>query len=407
MRPRGIAGRDGFVSAPQEQSPIEVSFVLPCLNEAETLERCILEVRECIERNALRAEIVVADNGSTDGSPELAKQLGARVVAVPERGYGSALMGGFDAARGRFLVMGDTDLSYDFREAIGLIARLRDGADLVMGSRFRGRIEPGAMPWLHRWLGNPVLSWLGRRLFGAPVSDFHCGLRALSRDAYRAMGLRTSGMEFASEIVVKAAVRRMRIEEVPVTLRPDARSRAPHLRRWRDGWRHLRFLLTLSPRWTLLIPGVVLAGLGALLMALVLSGAGSLLSVTLHVHTLVVGSLLVLVGYGAVTTALAMRIYALVEELGAPAPRLERSFSIFTLERGLLAGAALTAAGVALIGAQAWAWWQAGFGPLDVSRTLPPTVLGATLAAVGIQTVLASFVYSMLGIPRRRSPGAR
>lgn len=375
---------------------------MPCLNEADTLERCVAEVRACIEAHQLDAEIIVADNGSSDGSRELAERLGARVVAVPERGYGSALMGGFDAARGRFLVMGDADLSYDFREAYRLIERLRNGADLVMGSRFRGRIEPGAMPWLHRYLGNPVLSWLERRLFRAPTSDFHCGLRALTADAYRAMELRTSGMEFASEIVVKAAVRRMRIDEVPVTLRPDGRSRAPHLRRWRDGWRHLRFLLTLSPHWTLLVPGVVLAGLGALLMGLVLFGPRTVRAVTLDVHTLVIGSLLVLVGYGAATTALAMRIYALVEELGAPAPRLERSFSVFTLERGLLAGAALTVVGVALIGVQAWSWWLTGFGPLDVSQTMRPTVLGATLAAVGIQTVLVSFVYSMLGIPRRR-----
>jgi hypothetical protein len=386
--------------APQDE--IEVSFVLPCLNEAETLEGCLLEARRCIEDHGLAAEIVVADNGSNDGSQEIARRLGARVVPVAERGYGAALMGGFDAARGRFLVMGDADLSYDFREAIRLVERLRDGAQLVMGSRFLGRIEPGAMPWLHRRVGNPVLSWLGRRLFHTPVSDFHCGLRAFTRQAYEQMGLRTTGMEFASELVVKAAVRRMRIDEVPITLRPDGRSRPPHLRRWRDGWRHLRFLLTLSPRWTLGLPGLALAALGAGLMSFVVIGPVRLRSVTLDVHTMIVGSLLVLVGYGAFTTAIAMRIYALLEELGAPSPRLERSFSFFTLERGLLAGAALALVGGALLGHLVWEWWRVDFGPLDVSRTLRPTILGATLVAVGVQTVLASFVYSMLGIRRRR-----
>jgi hypothetical protein len=404
MHGRSPTGTHATVSQPAPPEEIEVSFVLPCLNEAETLEGCLLEVRRCIEEHGLAAEIIVADNGSSDDSREIARRLGARVVQVPARGYGAALMGGFDAARGRFLVMGDADLSYDFREAFALVERLRDGADLVMGSRFLGRIEPGAMPWSHRRIGNPVLSWLGRRLFRAPVTDFHCGLRALTRDAYEQMALRTTGMEFASELVVKASVRRMRIDEVPITLRPDGRSGPPHLRRWRDGWRHLRFLLTLSPRWTLGIPGLVLAGLGAALMSLVVVGPAHLRAVTLDVHTMIIGSLLVLVGYSAFTTALAMRIYALVEELGAPAPRLERSFAIFTLERGLMVGAVVAAVGLALLGWQVYAWWQVNFGPLDVSRTLRPTILGATLTAVGIQTVLVSFVYSMLGIPRRRGP---
>lgn len=379
----------------------EVTFVLPCLNEAATIEGCIREAQSCIEKQSLAAEIVVADNGSTDGSQELARRLGARVISVPVRGYGSALMSGFEAAEGRFLVMGDADLSYDFREAQRLIERLRAGADVVIGSRFQGRIEPGAMPWLHRYLGNPFLSWFGRRLFRVRVSDFHCGLRALTKSAYQGMRLRTTGMEFASEMVVKAAVRGLRIEEVPVTLRPDGRSRPPHLRRWRDGWRHLRFLLTLSPRWALLVPGIALTLLGAALMALVFFGPVRIRSVTLDIHTLIVGSLFVTVGYGAITTALAMRIYVLVEELGPPAPRLERSFGVFTLERGLAAGALVAAAGCGLLGLQIWRWFAAGLGPLDTSVTLRPTILAATLIALGVQTGLASFVYSMLGIQLR------
>jgi hypothetical protein len=330
--------------------------------------------------------------------------MGARVVEVPERGYGSALMGGFQAARGRFLIMGDADESYDFREALPMIEALRAGADLVMGSRFRGRIEPGAMPWSHRWIGNPVLSFIGRLFFPSPVSDFHCGLRGLSRKAFEALNLRTTGMEFASEMVVKASAHGLRIAEVPITLHPDGRSRAPHLRRWRDGWRHLRFLMTLSPRWTLFLPGLVLLGVGALLLALVGLGPLALGSVTFDVHTMLAGSLFVIVGYQAVTTAIAARIYAFEEELGPPVAWMGRAFEVFTLERGLLAGAALAGVGAFLIGQLTWHWAQTGFGPLETSVTLRPMVLGSTFIAVGIQTLLMSFLFSMLGIRRRRSP---
>jgi hypothetical protein len=381
---------------------IEVSFVLPCLDEARTLEGCIRAAQRCIAENGLRAEIVVADNGSTDGSQAIAERCGARVVAVAERGYGSALRGGFAAARGRFLIMGDADGSYDFSQCMPFVERLRAGDELVMGSRFQGTILPGAMPWKHRWIGNPVLSAIGRLLFRSPVSDFHCGLRALTRDAFQAMDLRTTGMEFASELVVKATVRGLRISEVPITLHPDGRDRPPHLRSWRDGWRHLRFLLCLSPRWTLLVPGFVVLAVGLLGMASVFVGPRRVGSVTFDVHTLVAASLLVIVGYQAVTTAIAARIFALEEEIGPPAPRLERSFRVFTLERGLLAAAALLVAGALLIGRLFLAWAEAGFGPLEVQRTLRPMVLGSTLVALGMQTLLMSFVYSMLGIKRRR-----
>jgi len=384
------------------ERPVEVSFVMPCLNEAETLAGCIRAARGCIERHGLDAEVVVADNGSTDGSQEIARAEGARVVDVPERGYGAALIGGFEAARGEYLIMGDADLSYDFGEAMPMVEALRAGADLVMGSRFKGRIEPGAMPFLHRWLGNPVLSWLGRFLFDTRISDFHCGLRAMTKKAYRAMNLRTSGMELASEIVVKAATSGMRIAEVPVTLRPDGRTRAPHLRTWRDGWRHLRFLLTLSPRWTLFAPGLALLAVGAAILLALAPGPLRVGDAVLDVHTMLVGSLLVILGYQAVTVAFAARIYVVEEEIGPPAPWLARSFHVFTLERGLLGGALVALAGGLLIGRLAWQWAAGGFGPLESSVTLRPMVFGSTLVAIGIQTVLMSFVYSMLGIKRRR-----
>lgn len=359
-------------------------------------------MRRCIDAHGLAAEIIVADNGSTDGSREIARRSGARVVEVADKGYGSALMGGFDAARGRFLVMGDADGSYDFGEAMALVEKLREGHDLVMGSRFRGRILPGAMPWKHRWIGNPVLSAVGRVLFRAPVSDFHCGLRALTRDAYRRMALRTSGMEFASEIVVKAVVNDMRVAEVPITLHPDGRSRPPHLRSWRDGWRHLSFLLTLSPRFTLFLPGLVLAGVGVLLMSVLVFGPATLGEVRFGVHTLLAASLLVLVGYQAMTTALAARLFVMVEELGPPSPGLLRAFEGFSLGRGLLASLALFALGAGCIGWILRTWAAAGFGDLEPEDTMRPMVVGATLIALGAQTLFMSFVYTMLGIQRRR-----
>ncbi|MDJ0788826.1 MAG: glycosyltransferase family 2 protein [Myxococcota bacterium] len=379
---------------------------MPCLDEAETLAGCIQAARECIQGNDLDAEIIVADNGSRDGSQEIAEREGARLVPVSERGYGSALRGGFAAARGRYVLMGDADLSYDFGQAHLFVERLREGADLVMGSRFRGRIEPGAMPWHHRWIGNPVLSFVGRLFFRTRVSDFHCGLRAMRREAYESLGLRTTGMEFASEMVVKASVRGLRIEEVPITLRPDGRSRPPHLRSWRDGWRHLRFLMLLSPRWTLLLPGLAALFLGLLLGAIVAIGPFVVGGITLDVHTLVASSLLVLIGFQGVTTSVAVRLYGVEEEVGPPAPWIDRVSRAITLERGLILGFALTLSGFGLVGYTLWSWAQEGFGPLDVTVTLRPMVIGATLVAVGVQALLMSFVYSMLGLKREAGHGS-
>jgi glycosyltransferase involved in cell wall biosynthesis len=394
----------GPTALPQD---IEVSFVMPCLDEARTLEGCIRAAQHCIQENGLAAEVIVADNGSSDGSPEIARRCGARVVDVPERGYGQALQAGFEAARGRFLIMGDADQSYDFGEAMAFVRELRAGHDLVMGSRFKGRILPGAMPWKHRWIGNPILSFIGRRLFGSQVSDFHCGLRALTREAYQAMNLRTTGMEFASELVVKASVQGLRIGEVPITLHPDRRDRAPHLRSWRDGWRHLRFMMCLSPRFTLFVPGLGLFGLGAALLGALWLGPVRLGDAILGVHTMLFASLLVIVGYQAMTTAIAARIYALEEEIGPPSPWLQDAFGVFTLERGLLGGLFLLVVGLVLIGSVASGWAAGGFGALVPEETLRPMILGATCVALGIQTLLMSFVYSMLGIKRRRGDSAR
>jgi glycosyltransferase involved in cell wall biosynthesis len=390
---------ESIEAAPEDE--IEVSFVMPCLDESETLEACIESAKRCISDHGLRAEIIVADNGSTDGSQEIATRCGARVVPVSQRGYGAALMGGFEAARGRFLVMGDADESYDFGETFGMIEKLRAGADLVMGSRFLGRIEKGAMPWSHRWIGNPILSLVGRICFRSSVSDFHCGLRALTKDTYERLGLRTTGMEFASELVVKATASRLHIEEVPITLHPDGRSRPPHLQTWRDGWRHLRFMMTLSPRFTLLLPGLLLmTAAGALLVRLNM-GPLEIGTVTLDIHSMQIASLFVIVGYQFATTAIAARIYVVAEEIGPPAPWMRRAFEIFTLERGLIAGLIVSLVGLVFIGSAVWSWRQADFGPLVPSVTMRPVLIGATFVALGMQTLLMSFLYSMLGIRRR------
>ncbi|MDP6674393.1 MAG: glycosyltransferase family 2 protein [Gammaproteobacteria bacterium] len=381
---------------------IEVSFVMPCLNEAETLEGCIQAAQRCITDNSLKAEVIVADNGSDDGSQEIARQAGALVVDAPEPGYGAALMGGFDAAHGKYLIMGDSDQSYDFNEAIKMIRTLREGADLVMGSRFKGRIMPGAMPWKHRWIGNPILSFIGRLLFRTPISDFHCGLRGIRRQAYKNLGLRTTGMEFASEMVVKAAVRGLTIREVPITLHPDKRTRPPHLRSWRDGWRHLRFMMTLSPRWTLGIPGLLLLLPSALLLARLANGPLVVGTVTLDIHTMQIAALMVLTGFQAITIAMAARIYAVTEEIGPAAPWMNKLFNTFTLEHGLILGILLIIAGVLIISGPGWNWVTGGFGPLVPAVSMRPVIVGVTLFSLGVQTLAMSFLYSMLGIARRR-----
>ena len=362
---------------------------------------CIAAARRCIDGNGLSAEIVIGDNGSTDGSQEIARAAGARVVHATERGYGAALRSGIAGANGSLIVMADADESYDFGEAMPLIQRLRDGYDLVMGTRFgEGRIEPGAMPLKHKYLGNPVLSWLGRTLFKVPIRDFHCGLRGFRKDAFQRWDLRTTGMEFASEMVIKAVLNGARITQVPITLHKDGRDRPPHLRSWRDGWRHLRFMLCLSPRWTLLIPGFVLMAVGLTLTLGLAFRPVTVGHVTFDVHTMVAGAMLAIIGYQCVTAAAAMRIFTLIEQLGPPSPGVDRLFRIFTLERGVVFGLVLSVIGIAFIGTMFWRWASHDFGAMDTATTLRPVILGGLSVALGMQTILMSFVYSMMGINR-------
>jgi glycosyltransferase involved in cell wall biosynthesis len=379
---------------------VEVSIVMPCLNEAETLAACIEKAHLAIERGALAAEIIVADNGSTDGSQVIAKELGARVVTVDRKGYGSALIGGINAARGRFVIMGDADDSYDFTAIAPMLEKLRAGSDLVVGNRFAGGIEPGAMPWSHRWVGNPVLSLISRLFFHTPVGDAHCGLRGFRKDAYERMKLRATGMEFASEMVIKASLKGMRIAEVPVKLRPDGRSRPPHLRTWRDGWRHLRFMLLFSPRWLFLYPGLALFVVGMVLSAILLGGPIHVGRLRLDIHTLLVASFLALIGYQLVLFAIFTKIFAIQSGFHQPYPLLESVSRYITLEVGLAAGALMVLVGVIALILAVASWGAVGFGSLDPSLTMREVIPAVVLLALGTQTVFASFFISILSIDR-------
>jgi glycosyltransferase involved in cell wall biosynthesis len=392
----------GRASRPERptRTGIEVSIVMPCLDEAETLARCIQKAQRAIDKDGLAAEIIVADNGSTDGSVVIAKELGARVVEVARKGYGNALLGGIDAAQGTFVVMGDADDSYDFGAIAPFIEQLRAGADLVVGNRFAGGIEPGAMPWSHRWVGNPVLTRVGKVFFHSPVGDMHCGLRAFRKEAFERMQLRAAGMEFASEMVIKASLKGMRIAEVPVILHPDGRSRPPHLRTWRDGWRHLRFMLLFSPRWLFLYPGAALFAIGVVLSALLIAGPLRVGGVRLDIHTHLVAGFLCLMGYQLVLFAVFTKIFAIREGFHPPHPVLQRLFDYITLEVGLLAGALMAlAGGVGLIVAVV-SWQAVGFGNLDPSLTMREVIPAVVLLALGTQTVFASFFISILSIDR-------
>ncbi|HET9268365.1 MAG TPA: glycosyltransferase family 2 protein [Vicinamibacterales bacterium] len=386
-----------------ESHAIELSVVIPCLNEADTLEACIRKAQHALLEHDIPGEIIVADNGSVDGSRDIARRLGARVVDVPSRGYGAALMGGIAAARGTFVIMGDADDSYDFREIPGFVAKLRQGFDLVQGCRLPaggGRIMPGAMPLLHRWLGNPLFSALARRMFGTTVHDVYCGLRGFTKKLYERLDQRCTGMEFATEMIIKASLRRARITEVPITLHPDGRrAHAAHLRTFRDGWRTLRFFLMYSPRWLFTIPGLVLVALGLAGYAIAVPGL-TIHGVNFDAHTLLFASLAILLGYQSVLFALFAKTFAVSEGLMPEDPGLVRFFSVATLERGLLVGAAALVCGAVLLLAAVNQWRVAGFGALNYAHTMRFVIPGTTLTALGFETVLASFFLSILRLRR-------
>ena len=382
----------------------ELTILMPCLNEAETLVRCIEKARAFLERSGIEGEVVIADNGSTDGSQALATAHGARVVPIAARGYGSALAGGIRAARGRYVIMGDSDDSYDFSALDLFVERLREGWQLVMGNRFKGGIRPGAMPPLHRYLGNPVLTGIGRLFFKNPSGDFHCGLRGFDREAMLALDLQTSGMEFASEMVIKATVAKLRITEVPTTLSPDGRSRPPHLRSWRDGWRHLRFLLLFSPRWLFLYPGAGALLAGVMVMAWILPGPRVLAGITFDIHTLMYASLAISVGYQSILFWMFSKVYGLRESIVPWDPWFRKAIGVATLERGLIVALLLLLAGLAIgIGAVA-AWGTAQYGPLSPATTMRLVIPSATAILLAFQTAYGSFFLSVLEIQATRAP---
>jgi len=384
----------------RDATPVELTVLMPCLNEAETLETCIRKARSYLERSGVVGEILIADNGSTDGSQEIARRLGARVVDVETRGYGAALFAGASAARGRYVIMGDADDSYDFSNLDAFVDGLRQGNDLVMGNRFMGGIRPGAMPWKNRYLGNPALTAIGRLFFSCPARDFHCGLRGFSVDAFRRMDLRTTGMEFASEMVIKATFAGMRIVETPTTLSKDGRSRPPHLRPWRDGWRHLRFMLLYSPTYLFVLPGVVLMGLGFAAVLALLPGPVPVGRVTFDIHTMMFSSIAVLIGFASLSFGGFTKIFAIGEGLLPPDPNLDRAFKHLTLEVGLVIGGLLFLGGLTGSIVAVLRWRALEFGPLpgNLLRLVIPSALAI---ALGFQIILTSFFLSVLGLRTR------
>jgi glycosyltransferase involved in cell wall biosynthesis len=390
---------------------IELTILMPCLNEAETLARCIEKAKLGLQRSGVRGEILIADNGSTDGSQAIAEKSGARVVTVKEKGYGSALIGGTRAALGKWIIMGDADDSYDFSQVDRFVKKFQEGFELVMGCRLPGgggTIIPGAMPWKNRWIGNPVLSFMGRLFFKCPAHDFHCGLRGYTKAAFDAMDLQTTGMEFASEMAIKAMLKKLKITEVPVTLHKDGRSRPPHLKPWRDGWRHLRFMLLFSPQWLFLMPGIVLLLLGVVCAAALSLNDIEIGGVVLNVGTLVVACMTVIIGFQLVAFAFFTKVFAIAEGLLPDDPKFSHVFKIFTLEKGIILGLLVLLGGIVLLARSIWIWKQADYGILpSTEENLRRLIPAATLIVLGIQTVFSSFFMSALGLKTttRKPPG--
>ena len=388
--------------------PLELTILMPCLNEAETLATCIAKAIKGIANAGVTGEVLIADNGSTDGSIDIALKSGARVEHVKVKGYGNALRGGIAAAQGRWIIMGDADDSYDFSNIGGFVEKLRAGNDLVMGCRLPvggGTIVRGAMPWKNRWIGNPILSFIGRLFFRTPIHDFHCGLRGFSADGYRRMELNTTGMEYASEMVIKSQLKGLRMAEVPITLHPDGRSRPPHLKPWRDGWRHLRFMLLFSPVWLFFIPGLVLMGLGmAFSLPIVAFGQIHLGPATLDVGTLLVASFSFLLGFQWVAQAMFAKRFVVAQGLMPASGGLSRILHSFSLERGVVVGVLIGLAGFTLLFRCLWAWKAADFGPLQYTENLRSLIPAVTLLMMGLQLVSASFQLGVLDLKTNSTP---
>jgi len=392
---------DKFDKPNSATEQLELSIVMPCLNEAETLAVCIRKANAFLAEHGIAGEVIVADNGSTDGSQQIANALGARIIHVPDRGYGAALRGGIAEAKGRFVAMGDADDSYDFGSLMPFVSQLREGAELVMGNRFRGGIAQGAMPPLHRYLGNPVLSFLGRSFFGTPVGDFHCGLRAFRRDSIAALQLASPGMEFASEMVVKASIAKLDIREVPTTLAVDGRSRPPHLRTWRDGWRHLRFLLIFAPRFLFLYPGLAMAAIGLAGMLALIPGSVSIGEVELGIHTMVFAAMAVLIGSQLVGLSVLASRYGVIAGMWPESGVMRRLRNWFSVERACLIALAILGVGAAGAASAVVMWAETGFGdmePVTLMRVAIPSML---LCCLGVQTAVTTFFAGLLDQPVR------
>jgi glycosyltransferase involved in cell wall biosynthesis len=385
-------------ASPTESSSLELTILMPCLDEAETVATCVRKARGFLERGGIAGEVLVADNGSSDGSPELARAAGARVVPVSQKGYGSALLGGIRAARGKFVIMADADDSYDFSQLDLFLDGLRAHNEMVIGHRFRGGIRPGAMPALHRYLGNPLLSFAGRLFFSSHIGDFHCGLRGVDRAAVLKLGLNSPGMEFASEMIVKATLAGWRIAEVPTTLSPAGRSRPPHLRSWRDGWRHLRFLLMMTPRWLMLYPGLTLIGIGTAAQAALYRAPIFVGRVGFDIHTMLYAAGATVLGVQLVLFSILARAVGVLKNILPMSRALARFLRVFTLERGILLGLSLGLAGFSLAAYSLGRWASVELGPLDPPVMMRVAIPSVTLMITGAEIVFASFLLGFIDL---------